>query len=94
METRTTLGNRTLSCTATCTAYENVLYENAMLIRKQLSRITNSESINTSTTIPSTGNAPKHMIVDHCFMAEHLESKPKTNTSKSSGSKRKKRRIQ
>ena len=65
----TILGNRT----ATCTARKNVLYENVMRNRKQLSRIENSDLINNCSVMISTGNAPKNILSDQCFMAEAID---------------------
>jgi len=74
----TILGN----CTATCTARKNVLYENVMRNRKQLSRITNSDLVSNCSAITSTGNAPKNTILDQCFMAESIDDNIAVNSRK------------
>ena len=66
----TILGNRT----ATCIARKNVLYENVMRNRKQLSRIMNSDLVNNCSAMISTGNAPKTTLSDQCFMAEAIDN--------------------
>ena len=79
----TILGNRT----ATCTARKNVLYENVMRNRKQLSRILSSDLVNNCSAIISTGNAPKNTLSDQCFMAETIND----STTASDNAKKRKR---
>ena len=79
----TILGNRT----ATCTARKNVLYENVMRNRKQLSRILSSDLVNNCSAIISTENAPKNTLSDQCFMAEAIDN----STTASNSTKKRKR---
>ena len=70
----------------TCTALENVLYENVKLLEsRKLSEIEYLGTYNTNSTVFSTGNAPQNLHVDHCMMTDttHAESKQ--------GSKKRKR---
>jgi hypothetical protein len=78
-EYRTILGNCTTNCilgncTADCTDIGSIQYRNfGILTSKQLSRITNSDFNSTNSSTFSTGNAPKDLIVDQCYMADHIE---------------------
>jgi hypothetical protein len=53
-----------------------------ILISKQLSRNTNSDFNSTDFSTLSTRNAPKHLIVDQCYMADHIDAKSKIDSSK------------
>ncbi len=87
-EYRTILGNRTTNCilgncTADCTDLESIQYKNlGILTSKQLSRITNSDLNGTNSSIFSTGNAPKELIIDQCYMADHIDAKSKIDRKK------------
>jgi hypothetical protein len=62
-------------CTADCTDLGSVQYENSgILTSKQLSRITNSDFNGTNSSMFSTGNAPKDLIIDQCYMADHIDA--------------------
>ncbi len=87
-ECRTILGNHTANCalencTANCTGLGRVLYKNlGILTSKQLSRITNSDFDGTNSSSFSSGNAPKNLIIDQCYMADHIDAKSKIDSSK------------
>jgi hypothetical protein len=73
------LGN----CTANCTDLGSVQYKNLeILTNKQLSRITNSDFKGTNSSMFSTGNAPKDLIIDQCYMADHIDDKSKIDSKK------------
>jgi hypothetical protein len=82
-EYRTILGNCTKNCalgncTANCTGLGSVLYEIlGISTSKQTSRITNSDLNGTNSSSFSTGNAPKNLIIDQCYMADHIDAKSK-----------------
>jgi hypothetical protein len=79
----TVLGNCTKNCalencTANCTGLGIVLYEIlGIQTSKQMSRITNSDFNGTNSSSFSTGNAPKNLIIDQCYMADHIDAKSK-----------------
>ncbi len=73
------LGN----CTAKCTGLGSVLYKNlGILTSKQLSRIMNSDFNGTNSSTFSTGNAPKNLIIDQCYMTDHIDAKSKIYSRK------------
>ncbi len=87
VETRTgystILGNRTTkcilgNCNADCTDLGSIQYKNlGILTNKQLSRITNSDFNGANSSMFSTGNAPKDLIINQCYMADHIDAKSK-----------------
>ncbi len=87
-EYSTILGNRTMNCilgncTADCTDLGSVQYKNlGILTSKQLSRIMNSDFNGTNSSMFSTGNAPKDLIIDQCYMADHIDAKSKIDSKK------------
>jgi hypothetical protein len=81
-EYHTVLGNCTNcilgNCTADCTDLGSIQYKNlGILTNKQLSRIMNSDFNGTDSSMFSTGNAPKDLIIDQCYMADHIDAKSK-----------------
>jgi hypothetical protein len=74
------LGN----CTADCTPdLGSVQYKNlGILTSKELSRITNPDFNGTDSSIFSTGNAPKDLIIEQCYMADHIDAKSKIDSKK------------
>ncbi len=73
------LGN----CTADCTDLGSVQYKNlGILTSKQLSGITNSDFNGTNSSMFSTGNAAKDLIIDQCYMADHIDDKFKIDSNK------------
>ncbi len=84
----TVLGNHTTNCalgncTADCTDLGSVKYENlGILTSKQLSRITNSDFNGTNSSTFSTRNAPKDLIIDQFYMADHIDVKSKIDSKK------------
>jgi hypothetical protein len=87
-EYHTVLGNCTTNCalgdcTANCTGLGSVLCKNlGILTSKQLSRIMNSDFNSTNSSTSSTGNAPKNLIIDLCYMADHIDAKSKIDSRK------------
>jgi hypothetical protein len=87
-EYRTILGNRTTNCilgncTAGCTDLGSIQYRNlGILTSKQLSRIMNSDFNGTNSSMFSTGNAPKDLIIDKCYMGDHIDAKSKIDSKK------------
>jgi hypothetical protein len=87
-EYSTILGNRTKNyifgnCTADSTDLESVQYENlGILTSKQLSRITNSDFNGTNSSMFSTGNTPKDLIIDQCYMADHIDARSNIDSKK------------
>ncbi len=87
-EYHTILGNRTTSCVlgkciSDCTDLGSVQYKNLWILpSKQLSRITNSYLNSTYSSTFSTGNAPKDLIIDQCYMADHIDAKSKIDSKK------------
>ncbi len=92
METRleyyTILGNHTtndilVNRTSDCTNLESVQYENAVkLTSKKLSRMMNSDFNGTNFSKLSTRNAPKNLIIDQCYMADHIDTESKNDRKK------------
>jgi hypothetical protein len=85
----TVLGNHTANpalenCTANCTGLGSVLYKKiGILTSKQLSRITNSDFNGTNfSTFSTAGNAPKNLIIEQFYMADHIDAKPKIGRRK------------
>jgi hypothetical protein len=80
VETCTDLGYRTALgyCTANCTTLGKL----GLLNSNQLSRIEYSDYSSTTPTVISTGNAPKHIVIPSCYMAETLDPKSDSNSSK------------
>ncbi len=80
IEYHTVLGNCTANCilgncTADCTDLGSIQYENlGILTSKQLSRITSSDFNGTNSSTFSTGNAPKDLVIDQCYMADHVDA--------------------
>jgi hypothetical protein len=73
------LGN----CIANCTDLGSMLYKNlGILTSKQLFRIMNSDFIGTNSSSFSTGNAPQNLIIDQCYMADHIDAKSKIDSRK------------
>ena len=73
------LGN----CTADCTDLGSVQYKNlGILTSKQLSRIMNSDFNGTNSSMFSTGNAPKDLIINQCYMADHIDAKSNIDSKK------------
>jgi hypothetical protein len=85
-EYHTILGNSATNCilencTTDCTDLGSIQYEKlGMLNSKQLSRITNSDFNGTNSSMFSTGNAPKDLIIDKCYMADHTNAKSKIDS--------------
>jgi hypothetical protein len=85
---RTVLGNHTANCalencTSNCTGLGSVLYKKiGIQTSKQLSRITNSDFNGTNFSTFSTGNAPKNLIMDQCYMADYIDAKSKIDSRK------------
>jgi hypothetical protein len=80
VENRTGLGNQTATLgyrIASCTTLGSL----GLLDSNQLSRIKNSDS-STTTTVFSTGNAPKNMVTHSCYMAEAFDPKSESNSRK------------
>jgi hypothetical protein len=53
-----------------------------ILTSKQLSRIMNSDFNGTNASTFYTGNAPKHLIIDQCYVADHIDAKSKIDSRK------------
>jgi hypothetical protein len=71
------------NCTGNCTDLGSVLYKNlGILTSKQLSRITHLDFNGTNSSTFSTGNAPKDLIRDQCYMADHIDAKSKIDSKK------------
>ncbi len=68
---RTDSGNRTAACT---NSKENVQYKKlGILNSNQLSGIENLDSSSPNPTVFFTGNAPKNLHVNNCYMAETID---------------------
>jgi hypothetical protein len=88
LEYYTILGNHTtndilVNRTSDCTNLESVQYENAVkLTSKKLSRMMNSDFNGTNFSKLSTRNAPKNLIIDQCYMADHIDTESKNDRKK------------
>jgi hypothetical protein len=69
--------------TSGCTNSESVQYKNAVkLTSKKLSRMMNSDFNGTNFSKLSTGNAPKNLIINQCYMADYIDTESKNDSKK------------